>query len=42
VERGEIEEQADDALAPARGIFNGLRLSLLLWSVIALVFFLTQ
>jgi hypothetical protein len=42
VERGEMEAQADDALAPARGILNGLRISLLLWSVIGIVFFLTQ
>jgi len=43
IERGDdIEEQTNDALAPARGIFNGLRISLLLWSVIGIVFFLTQ
>jgi hypothetical protein len=42
VERGEMEEHVDDALAPARGILNGLRISLLLWSVIGLAFFLTQ
>jgi len=42
VERGDIDEQTNDALAPARGIFNGLRISLLLWSVIGLAFFLTQ
>lgn len=34
---GEMGEQADDPLAPARGIFNGLRISLLLWGFIALV-----
>ncbi len=33
----EMGEQADDPLAPARGILNGLRLSLLLWGFIALV-----
>jgi hypothetical protein len=41
VARGEMEDQMDDALAPARGILNGLRISLLLWSVIGLAFFLT-
>ncbi len=41
VNRGEMEDQPNDALAPARGILNGLRISLLLWSVIGLAFFLT-
>jgi len=41
VERGEMKEQTDDALEPARGILNGLRISLLLWGVIGLAFFLT-
>ncbi|MGE0468819.1 MAG: hypothetical protein Nkreftii_003247 [Candidatus Nitrospira kreftii] len=42
VERAEMEEQTDDALAPARGILNGLRISFLLWSVLGLAFFLTS
>ena len=41
VKRGEMEDQPDDAMAPARGILNGLRISLLLWSAIGLAFFLT-
>jgi hypothetical protein len=31
------EEVEDDALAPATGILNGIRLSITLWSVIALI-----
>jgi hypothetical protein len=42
VKRGEMEDQPDDALAPARGILNGLRISLTLWSFIALVILLTR
>lgn len=42
VERGETEGQTDDALASAKGILNGLRLSLLLWSVIGLAFLLLR
>jgi hypothetical protein len=42
VERGETEEPTDDALAPARGILNGLRMSLLLWGVIGLAFLLMR
>lgn len=30
-------QPADDALAPARGIVNGLRFSLMLWALIALI-----
>jgi hypothetical protein len=36
------KELADDALAPARGMLNGLRLSVTLWSLIALVVLLTR
>jgi hypothetical protein len=36
------EELDDDPLAPARGIVNGLRLSVTLWSFIALVVILMR
>lgn len=35
-------EPADDPLAPARGIVNGLRISLVLWGVIGLLLFLIR
>ncbi len=35
-------EPADDSLAPARGIVNGLRISLALWGVIGLLLFLMR
>jgi hypothetical protein len=43
VVQNELEEGlADDALAPARGILNALRLSVTLWSLIALVVILMR
>lgn len=36
------EERDDDPLGPARGIINGLRLSVTLWSFIALVVLLMR
>ena len=36
------EELGDDPLGPARGIVNGLRLSVTLWSFIALVVLLMR
>jgi molybdopterin-guanine dinucleotide biosynthesis protein A len=36
------EEVDDDPMGPARGIVNGLRLSVTLWSFIALVVLLTR
>ena len=39
---GRQEELDDDPLGPARGIVNGLRLSVTLWSFIALVVLLMR
>jgi hypothetical protein len=36
------EQMADDPLGPARGIVNGLRLSVTLWSFIALIVLLMR
>ncbi|HWF61480.1 MAG TPA: hypothetical protein VN666_14375 [Nitrospira sp.] len=36
------EERDDDPLGPARGIVNGVRLSVTLWSFIALIIFLMR
>lgn len=39
---GRMRESVNDPLDPARGIFNGLRASFMLWGFISLVFMLTR
>ena len=42
VQDGMLVGITDDALAPARGIVNGIRLSVMIWSFIALVVLLMR